>query len=72
LTNFDRLLAAAVFPKVYGKNPKMNAFNKEYFFVLKPDDDERIPYLTPDRDTVKKQTIKYKKQNGGYTLEAGK
>jgi len=32
----------------------MNAFNKEYFFILEPED-ERLPFLTPDEDTVAKQ-----------------
>jgi len=31
----------------------MNAFNKEYFFILQPDDD-RLPFLTPDEDTATK------------------
>jgi hypothetical protein len=47
------LLAVLAFQKVYGKNPKMNAFNKEYFFI-DMSDDERLPYLTPDEDTVNK------------------
>jgi hypothetical protein len=35
------------------KEMTMNAFNKEYFFILLPGD-ERIPSLTPDEDTVEK------------------
>ena len=32
----------------------MNTLNKEYFFVLQPDD-ERIPFLAADKDTTTKQ-----------------
>ncbi|MCL2549405.1 MAG: hypothetical protein FWE78_00410 [Methanimicrococcus sp.] len=32
----------------------MSAFDKEYFFILMPED-ESLPFMTPDKDTVTKQ-----------------